>query len=210
MKGKFKSFVYFHLDFPQPTYKGLCYGLHAVLAAAPVHAQAGVDSGSFASEDESMLEFSRGGFQGAEGVDAVDVNLQDWYIENVMEEIDSPREWFFNESTRTLYYQPNATAINATTGLPTGEFVSTGAKVLINVTGTQRQPVRNLSIAGLTLRDASFTYMDPHGLPSGGDWALQQQGAQRRPQLLHPAPLFYLLGQFHTAGAIMEVCCGLI
>ena len=104
-------------------------------------------------------------------------HLQDWYIENVMEEIDSPREWFFNESTRTLYYRPNATSINATTGLPTGDFVSTGAKVLINVTGTQHQPVRNLSITGLTFRDAAFTYMDPHGLPSGGDWALQQQGA---------------------------------
>ena len=174
--GHYQSFAYFHLEFPQPAYKGLCFGLSAQLIAAP-RAQAGVDSGSFAYGGDTMLEFSRGGFQGGEGADASRINTQNWYIENVFEEIDSPREWFFNESTRTLYYQPNATAVNATTGLPTGDFVATGAKVLINITGTQDQPVQNITITGLTFRDASYTYMDPHGLPSGGDWALQKQGA---------------------------------
>lgn len=63
------------------------------------------------------------------------------------------------------------------TGLPTGAFVATGVKVLFNISGTQQRPVTNVSISGLTLRDTSYTYMDPHGLPSGGDWALQRQGA---------------------------------
>ena len=32
-------------------------------------------------------------------------------------------------------------------------------------------------ITGLGLRDSAPTYMDPHGVPSGGDWALERMGA---------------------------------
>lgn len=43
--------------------------------------------------------FSRGGIQGGEGVTGGEA----WYIENVMEELDSEREWFFDTPTSTLY-----------------------------------------------------------------------------------------------------------
>lgn len=88
-----------------------------------------------------------------------------------LQEIDAPREWYFNTSSRTLYYMPNASddGLDSTTGLPTGEFAATGAKVLINVTGNQARPVANISITGLIIRDTSYTYMDEHGLPSGGE-----------------------------------------
>ena len=33
------------------------------------------------------------------------------------------------------------------------------------------------TITGVTLRDTRLTYLDPHGMPSGGDWALQRSGA---------------------------------
>ena len=29
------------------------------------------------------------------------------------------------------------------------------------------------------MRDTSYTYMDPHGLPSGGDWGMTRLGALR-------------------------------
>ena len=38
-------------------------------------------------------------------------------------------------------------------------------------------PIKNVQIRGLTLRDAELTYFDPHGMPSGGDWALERIGA---------------------------------
>ena len=38
-------------------------------------------------------------------------------------------------------------------------------------------PVRRVTIRGLSLRDTRYTYLDPHGMPSGGDWALQRSGA---------------------------------
>ena len=50
------------------------------------------------------------------------------YIENVEEELDMGREWYFDQATQTLVYMPNstdATAVHATTGAPTGDFVAT-------------------------------------------------------------------------------------
>ena len=49
--------------------------------------------------------------------------------------------------------------------------------VLLNYSGTQAKPVTDVSIRGITLRDTAYTYLDPHGAPSGGDWAIQRTGA---------------------------------
>eukprot|EP01084_Bolivina_argentea_P021555 40055_1 len=54
--------------------------------------------------NEQTFLFSRGGFQGARG----NRNGEHFYIENVMEELDSPTEWFYNTTTRILYYYNNA------------------------------------------------------------------------------------------------------
>eukprot|EP01043_Picozoa_sp_COSAG02_P007489 COSAG02_NODE_224_length_28285_cov_39.533066_18_plen_112_part_00 len=92
--------------------------------------------------------------------------------QNVFEELDSAREWIFNETTHTLYYRPNFTdtgTVDESTGLPTGNFSATSSKVLFNFTGNQSHPVRNITISGLIMCDTSYTYMDPHGLPSGGE-----------------------------------------
>ena len=55
--------------------------------------------------------------------------------------------------------------------------MATQARVLFNLTGTQAAPVTGVTIRGLTMRDTRITYLDPHGMPSGGDWALQRSGA---------------------------------
>ena len=68
------------------------------------------------------------------------------------------------------YYYFNGTDTNS-------EFVATKERVLFNVSGSMENPVKNTKIRGLTIKDARFTFLDPHGLPSGGDWALQRSGA---------------------------------
>jgi hypothetical protein len=79
---------------------------------------------------------------------------------------------------RALYYTFNAT------GAPTGreDLSLTLAKVIFNISGTQRAPVRNVTIRGLTIRDAAYTYLgttaaDVHYLPSASDWTIQRSGA---------------------------------
>ena len=113
--------------------------------------------------------FSRGGTQGGEG----ETVGEEWYIENVLEELDIGREWYFDNKTMTLYYLPNTTAAAP----PTGDFTATQEMALFNVTGTQKDPAHHIAIQGLTLRDTTYSYFEPHGLPSGGDWALAKRAA---------------------------------
>eukprot|EP00729_Bicosta_minor_P015501 gene15501-29324_t len=115
--------------------------------------------------------FSRGGIQGGEGVTGGEA----WYIENVMEELDSEREWFFDTPTSTF-------------------------------------PAHHVAIQGVTLRDTVYTYFDPHGLPSGGDWALQKQGAitivgseSEATKLAPTASYPYLLGSVITNNICHEI-----
>lgn len=50
-------------------------------------------------------------------------------------------------------------------------------QTLLRLNGTQARPVSNVSIINIGFRDASPTYMEPHGVPSGGDWALERTAA---------------------------------
>ena len=135
---------------------------------------------------------TKGGFQGGRGyrinntagvphADVLDCN-GGWFIENVFEELDTPGEWFFDEVTRKLYVYPNAsegTGFAPAGGAPPAslQFVAPQLSELLGVRGSAAAPVRNVTIAGLGFRDARYTYMDPHGVPSGGDWALERMGA---------------------------------
>ena len=48
--------------------------------------------------------FSQGGIQGGEGVTGGEA----WYIENVLEELDMEREWFYEADSSTLIYKVSA------------------------------------------------------------------------------------------------------
>ena len=50
-------------------------------------------------------------------------------------------------------------------------------RTLLNISGTQWAPARNITHSGLDFRAARYTYMDAHGVPSAGDWALDRAGA---------------------------------
>ena len=106
---------------------------------------------------KGTIMFSKGGFQGARGNN----NGDEFYIENVMEELDSAAEFFYNKTTKMLYYFNNGT------GSPDdSKFEATNLKVLVNYTGTMEKPVENQEIRGMTMQDSQYTYLDPHGMPS--------------------------------------------
>ena len=115
--------------------------------------------------------FSKGGFQGARGDD----EGAEFFIENVIEELDYPNEWFFDTSTRALYFFYNASS--GTHPPPDTMFVVPILKTLISVKASQSFPVSGITIRGIKFCDTAYTYMDPHGMPSGGDWAVQRSGA---------------------------------
>ena len=117
------------------------------------------------------FNFSKGGFQGARGKNVG----AEWFISHVIEELDSATEYFFDKKSSTLYYYHNSTD-----GTPPPSdllFEAVNTQTLISHHGTQTRPIKNITIAGITIRDSAPTFMEPHGVPSGGDWALQRMGA---------------------------------
>ena len=114
------------------------------------------------------FSFAAGGFQGSRGA----ATGEDTYIENIREELDAAGEWFFDARAQTLYLWHNA---SVGTAPPTdGSLAAAQSKWLFNISGTRERPVTDVALVGLGLRDTAYTYMDPHGIPSGGDWTLER------------------------------------
>lgn len=91
----------------------------------------------------------------------------------MIDELDAPSEWFFDETTSTLTLWFNGTAAPPVDG----SVAVTQLAVLINSTGTQAKPVAGLSFLGITFADSAPFFLGPHGTPSGGDWAVERSGA---------------------------------
>ena len=126
--------------------------------------------GGYESESGTFT-FSKGGFQGARGKNAG----EEFFIENIMEELDYLNEWFYDGSSKVLYFFYNASS--GTVPPPYLTYVVPTLKTLISVKASQQDPARSITIRGITFRDTAYTYMDPHGMPSGGDWGLQRMGS---------------------------------
>jgi hypothetical protein len=121
----------------------------------------------------SYVSFSlaRGGNQGSRGGDAG----QEFFVDNVFDELDAPGEFYFDPTSRELFLW-----LNASTGTlpPTdGSIVVPVLTVLVNSTGTQQHPVTDISFRGIVFRDAAPNYLGKYGTPSGGDWGLARSAA---------------------------------
>lgn len=95
------------------------------------------------------------------------------YIENALELLDAPSEWFYDPAAGTLYFFNNGT------GAPTADtlFEVPALLTLLRVNASQESPVRNLTISGIGFKDSAPSFMEPHAVPSGGDWALERIAA---------------------------------
>ena len=96
-----------------------------------------------------------------------------WFIENVREELDSSGEWYYNTTTRHLYYWPNGTDAHGPKPSEEVTLVVQTLQTLIRVGGG----AKDVEIHGVGFRDTAPTYMEKWGVPSGGDWALYPGGA---------------------------------
>lgn len=116
------------------------------------------------------IRFGRGGFQGTRPGSGAEI-----FVRHIREELDAPNEFFLDRKAKQLYYVVNVTE---SPGLPSADgFVATFHRKIMDMHGNMTSPVRNISVNGIGFRDARATYLDPHGVPSGGDWALQRSAA---------------------------------
>ena len=98
-----------------------------------------------------------------------------YYVDNVFEELDSPGEWYYNQTTNQLFYYPVNTEQAKT--LDSMTFVVPMLKNIIDIRGFTDDRVKYIRIQGITIRDSRPTFMDPYEVPSGGDWALHRGAA---------------------------------
>jgi hypothetical protein len=93
-------------------------------------------------------------------------------VENIFEELDAPGEWFYNAGESTLYYYP----------LP-GEDVSKATfespqlKHLIEIRGSETNPVRNITIEGIDLTQTVRTCMEKYAPLLRSDWTIYRGAA---------------------------------
>ena len=128
-----------------------------------------------------VLDFGVGGVQGSRGG-----NGSDWFVEGVKELLDDAHEFHYDEASHTLHFMPNTTD-----GKPPPAALRLAAPALQQLMIVRGEPahpnpgaepsglvpVRNLSVRGVVFRDAAPTFLEPHSVPSGGDWALSRSAA---------------------------------
>ncbi len=93
-------------------------------------------------------------------------------IENVLEELDAPGEWFHDRKSNTLYCFPQPG-----TDLAKASVEIVRLRNLIELRGSQAQPVKWLQFRGLTFRHTARTLMDTKEPLLRSDWTIYRGGA---------------------------------
>lgn len=95
-----------------------------------------------------------------------------FFIENVLEELDAPGEWYLNRADGVLYYMPpdGLDLSQATVEAPVLER-------LIEFCGSERTPVRRVAFSSFRIAHTTSTYLSPYEAPSRGDWTIYRGGA---------------------------------
>jgi hypothetical protein len=93
-------------------------------------------------------------------------------VENIFEELDAPGEWHHDSSSGWLYYFPRP---GADLSKATIEVVR--LRHLIELRGSQEQPVANLHFRGFTFRHTARTFMETKEPLLRSDWTIYRGGA---------------------------------
>jgi hypothetical protein len=94
------------------------------------------------------------------------------FVENIFEELDTVNEWFYNKSTKFLYYFPQV-------GQDPGKakFETPQIAHLFEFKGSETNQVRNINISGLMLTQTLRTFMQNKEPLLRSDWTIYRGGA---------------------------------
>lgn len=119
------------------------------------------------NSSSGTIHFGQGGTQIGQGGNGGDF----FYVENILELLDSPMEWYRRGDE--LYYMPPTKQDNLASAEAVPNLVGGGVlEVLVNVSGA-----RNVTLRGLSFTHTKITTLEPYLVPSCGDWAMHVGGA---------------------------------
>lgn len=94
------------------------------------------------------------------------------FVEGILEELDGPGEWFLDRDDNILYFFP-PDGIDLSTAKVEG--VSIGN--LVELVGTEKNPVRGISFHGIIFRHAARTFMKTREPLLRSDWTIYRGAA---------------------------------
>ena len=94
------------------------------------------------------------------------------FVENIFEELDTVNEWFYDKKTKTLYYYPPGNI-----DIKTAKFETPQIAHLFEFKGSEKTPVSNITIEGLTLTQTLRTFMQNKEPLLRSDWTTYRGGA---------------------------------
>jgi hypothetical protein len=95
-----------------------------------------------------------------------------FFVENVLEELDAPGEYFHDVKGGVLYVKPAGGV-----SLDQAEVAACGIKQLIQFTGEVDEPVKHITIRGIAFKHTARTFLDVYETRLRGDWAITRQAA---------------------------------
>lgn len=95
-----------------------------------------------------------------------------FFVDNVFEELDVPGEWYLGKQNNTLYYYPEQG-----TDLQRALVEVPLLDDAIEFSGTQSDPVQNVSLRGFRISHTAATYLKSYEVPSLSDWAIHRGGS---------------------------------
>eukprot|EP00656_Telonema_subtile_P039161 TRINITY_DN4429_c0_g1_i1.p1 TRINITY_DN4429_c0_g1~~TRINITY_DN4429_c0_g1_i1.p1 ORF type:complete len:518 (+),score=96.96 TRINITY_DN4429_c0_g1_i1:1085-2638(+) len=113
-------------------------------------------------QKNGSLMFGYGGYQEARGSG---IDKQHYFVENILEELDSPGEWFYDPVGSKMFFWPNGTT-------SWNEMVAPVLSTIIRVQGAE-----GVEISGLGFTETRATYLEQYEAPSGGDWSVHRGAA---------------------------------
>jgi len=94
------------------------------------------------------------------------------FVENEFEELDAENEWYYDRSSKTLYFYPPK-GVN----LSTAKIETPQLKHLFEFKGSEKSPVNNIHIDGLELTQTLRTFMENKEPLLRSDWTTYRGGA---------------------------------
>ncbi|MEO6229933.1 MAG: PDZ domain-containing protein [Ferruginibacter sp.] len=94
------------------------------------------------------------------------------FVENIFEELDTVNEWYYDKKAKTLFYYPPEGLDLTSATIETPQLAH-----LFEFKGSEKDPVTNISVDGLTLTQTLRTFMQNKEPLLRSDWTIYRGGA---------------------------------